>query len=176
MAIEIVPKREIKVPPWQNFLLYFCIFLLFCSIIGYFALAHFIKQSEQKLQEVNTEIEKAEVPERKALKERLLSLREKIEDFAPLLFSHKKSSNFFGFLEKNTHPKVFFTDLKLNTNQNNVELSGQTEDFQTLGQQLLIFQETEFIQNLKLSEIKISKEGKVEFTFTFSLDPKLFTP
>jgi len=176
MVIEIIPKKEAKVPSWQNFLLYFAIVLLFCSILGYFALDYFVKKSEQKLQQTEGAIAEAKSPERKTLEDELKSLSAKIEDFTPLLLNHQKSSNFFSFLEKNTHPRVFFTELKLDTNSNQVELLGETDDFQTLGQQLFIFQKTEFIQNLKLSKIEIGKEGKIEFSFDFSLNPKLFTP
>jgi Tfp pilus assembly protein PilN len=175
MAIEIIPKKETQIPRWQNILLYFGIFLLIGLIIGYFALNYFIQKSEQKLQQTNEAITKAKSPERITLEEELKSLRAKIEDFIPLFLNHQKSSNFFDFLEKNTHPKVFFTGLKLDTEGNYVELSGQTDDFQTLGQQLLIFQKTEFLQGLKLSKVEINKEGKVEFIFNFSLNPKLFT-
>jgi hypothetical protein len=175
MAIEIIPKKETQIPRWQNILLYFGIFLLIGLIIGYFTLNYFIQKSEQKLQQTNEAITKAKSPERIAQEEELKTLRAKIEDFTPLLLNHQKSSNFFSFLEKNTHPRVFFTELKLDTNSNQVELLGETDDFQTLGQQLFIFQKTEFIQNLKLSKIEIGKEGKIEFSFDFSLNPKLFT-
>ena len=174
MVIEIIPKKEAKVSAWQNYLLYFIIVLLFFSILGYFGLRHLIKNSEQKLTDLTAEVEKAKSPERKTLEEELKSLSAKIDDFTPLLLSHRKSSNFFNFLEENTHPKVFFTELNLDTKGNLVKLSGQTDDFLTLGQQLSIFQKSEFVQNLKLSKVEISKEGKVKFTFDFSLNPKLF--
>jgi len=175
MVIEIIPKKVAKVSTWQNYLLYFSIVLLLFSIMGYFGLRHFVQKSEQKLKDLTAEIEKTKSPERNVLKEGLESLSAKIDDFAPLLLNHQKSSNFFNFLEENTHPKVFFTKLNLDTKGNLVELSGQTDDFLTLGQQLLIFRKSEFVQNLKLSKVDISKEGKVEFTFNFALNPKLFT-
>jgi len=174
MVIEIIPKKEAKVSAWQSYLLYFIIVLLLFSIMGYFGLEHFIKKSDQELRDLTAEVEKTKSPERKVLKEGLESLSAKIDDFTPLLLNHQKSSNFFNFLEESTHPKVFFTKLNLDAKGNLVELSGQTDDFLTLGQQLLIFQKSEFVQNLKLSKVDISKEGKVEFTFNFSLDPKLF--
>lgn len=174
MAIEIVPKKEVGVPSWQNYLLYFLIFLLLFSVAGYFTLNYFTKKSEQKLQEIKTAVENAKTPEREKLENGLKELRDKIDDFAPLLLSHKRTSNFFTTLQKNTLPKVFFTDLRLDTKNNLVELFGQTEDFQTLGQQLLIFQQSQTFQNPKLSKVEIGKEGKIEFTFNFSLNPQLF--
>jgi len=174
MVIEVIPKREIKGPSWQNYLLYFIIVLLILAIIGYFVLDHFVKKSDQKLKEVEGKIEETKSPEKRALEDRLKSLSAKIDDFTPLLLGHKKSSNLFVFLEENTHPKVFFNKLDFDAKANHIKISGQTDNFFTLGQQLLIFRNSEFVQNLKLSEIKISKEGKVEFTFDFSLTPNLF--
>lgn len=174
MVIEIVPKKETQVPIWQNYLLYFCIFLLLFSIISYFTLDYFAKKSEQKLQETQETVERARTPDKIILERELKEFREKIDDFAPLLLNHQKSSNFFNVLEQNTHPQVVFTKLTLDTIRNSVELSGQTENFPILGQQLFIFQQTESIQNIKLSKVEINKEGKVQFTFTFSLNPNFF--
>jgi len=174
MAIEIVPKKGVEVPSWQNHLLYFLIFLLIILVAGYFTLNYFTKKSEQKLQDVEATIKKARTDERVKLESELKELREKIDDLAPLLLSHKKTSNFFVTLEKNTHPKVFFVDLNFDTKSSSVELSGQTDDFITLGQQLLIFQKSPTFQNLKLSKVEINKEGKIKFTFNFSLNPQLF--
>jgi len=174
MVIEIIPKKVAKVSTWQNYLLYFIIVLLLFSIMGYFGLRHFVQKSEQKLKDLTAEIEKTKSPERNVLEEGLESLSAKIDDFAPLLLNHQKSSNFFNFLEENTHPKVFFNKLDFDAKANHIKISGQTDDFLILGQQLLIFRKSEFVQNLKLSEVKISKEGEVEFSFDFSLNPKLF--
>jgi len=174
MAIEIIPKEAVRPSPWQNILLYFCIFLLLFSILGYFALDYFVKKADRKLQELSEELTKARTPQQIALEKEILDYRDKIEDFSPLLIAHQKSSNFFDSLEKITHPKVFFSELNLDTKVNRVRLFGQAENFQILGQQLLIFQKAEFIQNLILSEVKIEEEGKIGFTFDFSLNPELF--
>jgi len=174
MAIEIVPKKGVEIPLWQNYLLYSLIFLLVLSVVGYFTLNHFTKKSEQELQEIKSAIAGARTPERVALENELKEFRDKIDDFTPLLLNHKKVSNFFTTLEKNTHPKVFFIDFNLDTKSNSVEISGQTDDFQTVGQQLLIFQKSPMFQNLKLSKVEIGKEGKIKFAFNFSCNLQLF--
>ncbi|MBZ9569587.1 hypothetical protein KJA16_01550 [Patescibacteria group bacterium] len=175
MAIEIIPKKEVKPSPWQNTLLGFLIFLFLISILGYFGLDYFVKKADRQLQELNEEITKARSPQRIALEKEVLDYQEKIEDFSFLLANHQKSSNFFDFLEEITHPEVFFSELNLDTKENRVRLYGQAESFQILGQQLLIFRKAEFIDTSRLSEIRIGEEGKIEFTFDFSLNPKLFT-
>lgn len=174
MAIEIIPKKVVEPSPWQNTLLYFFISLLLVSILGYFALDYFVKEADRNLQELKEELIEARSPQQIALEKEILDYREKIEDFSFLLISHQKTSNFFDFLEKITHPEVFFSELNLDTKESRVRLYGQAESFQTLGQQLLIFQKSEFIQGLRLPEIRIREEGKIEFVFDFSLDPELF--
>ena len=175
MAIEIIPKEEIKPVPWQRILFYFFIFLLLISIAGYFALDYyFLKKAQQELQTLEMKIAEAKTPQQIALEKEILDYQEKIEDFASLFLAHKKSSNFFNFLEKITHPKIFFSELNLNTTGSQVNLSGQAESFQVLGEQLLIFRNTKSIQNVNLSEVKIGKEGEIGFTFNLSLNPGLF--
>lgn len=175
MAIEIVPKEEIKPVPWQNILLYFFIFLLLVSIAGYFALDYyFVKKAQQGLQGLETKIAEAKTPQQIALEEEILDYREKIEDFSSLLLNHKKNSNFFNSFEKITHPKIFFSELNLNTKLNQVKLSGRAESFRVLGEQLLIFREAEFIKDLNLSNLGIGEEGEIGFTFNLYLDPNLF--
>lgn len=176
MAIEIVPKKLAKPAPWQDFLLYFLIFLLVIFAAGYFVLDFYlIKKAEDRFEELETKITQTKTPQQIALETELKNYQRKIEDFSSLLASHKKSSNFFDFLEKITHPKVFFSDLNLDTRGNNVQLKGSAENFRTLGEQLLMFRNTESIRNFRLGEVKIGKEGKIEFSFSFSLNPNLFT-
>ena len=175
MAIEIVPKAEIKPVPWQNLLLYFFIFLFLVSVISYLALDYyFIKKAEQKLQELEMKIAEAKTPQQIALEEEILDYREKIEDFSSLLLNHKKNSNFFNSFEKIIHPRIFFSELDLNTKLNQVKLSGRAESFRVLGEQLLIFREAEFIENLSLSNLGIGEEGEIKFTFNLQFDPNLF--
>lgn len=176
MVIEIIPKEKAKPLRWQDVLFYISLFLLLVSIISYFALDYFIKGADQRLKELEAKLTEIKSPQQIALEEEVLDYKEKIEDFALLFNAHQKSSNFFDFLEKNTHPKVFFSELNLNTRGNRVSLSGRAENFQTLGQQLLIFQNSEYIQNLNLSGVRIGKEGEIKFNFDFSLTPRLFTP
>lgn len=175
MAIEIVPKEVIKPVPWQNILLYFFIFLLLVSIAGYFALDYyFVEKAQQELQELEIKISEAKTPQQIALEEEILDYREKIEDFSSLFLNHKKNSNFFNSFEKVTHPKIFFSELNLNTKLNQVKLSGRAESFRVLGEQLLIFRNTEFIENLSLSDVAIGKEGEIQFTFNLVFNPNLF--
>lgn len=174
MAIEIIPKEAAKLPLWQNILLYISIALVLTCVSGYFVLTYFIKKSDLIFQDLEKALAEARTPQEIALEEEILDYQKKIEDFSSLFLDHKKSSNFFNFLEEITHPKVFFSEVSLNIMGNQVKLAGQAESFRVLGEQLLILRNAKFIRNLSLPEVRIGKEGKIEFTFNFSLNPKLF--
>jgi len=176
MPIQIIPKEAAKLPLWQNILFYLSIALLLAFISGYSFLIYQTKKLDLALKDLETTLAKETTPQQISLEKEILDYKKKIEDFAPLITAHRLSSKFFGFFEKITHPKVFFSDLKIDIMGNKAGLSGQTESFQTLGQQILIFQKEELIKNVQLSKVQIGKEGKIEFSLEIFLDPKLFTP
>jgi hypothetical protein len=78
-------------------------------------------------------------------------------------------------VEGKTHPKVFFTQFSLDSRGSKMVVSGQTESFVDLGQQILILAGEPEIKTLELSQIGINKDGKVEFSFNLSVDPKVFS-
>jgi len=176
MAIEIIPKPIEKIPVWRKILFYFSILLLVGVIISYFVLDSRKKSSEIFLQDLEERISRERTPERIALEKELLDWQIKIKDFSLLLNQHISTSKVFKFFEEKTHPRVFFSQINLNPKDSKVNLSGQTDSFLTLGQQLLIFEKEPLVENLNLAQVSISKEGKVEFGLDFSFDPKILKP
>jgi len=175
MAIEIIPKEAKKFPLWQNILFYFSLVLFLSCLSGLLILNFLEKKSQLTLDNLKETLEKGMTTEKKALEKEILTYQKKIDDFSILLADYRVSSRFFDFLEKIIHPKVFFSELNLSSKEGKVSLTGQTESFETLGQQILIFQKEEKLRGLKLAEIKIGKEGKIDFSLEISFDPKIFT-
>ncbi len=184
MPIQIIPKEAAKLPLWQNTLFYFSIGLVFAMLAGYGVLYQFTKNAIKDFENIKKAIEQARTAQIIELESRLNSYEEKTEDFSSILNNHKMVSNFFGdfvkktgFLEINTHPKVFFSEMKFDTAKEMVTLSGQTEDFKTIGQQISLFEKEELreiVKSVQLSEVKINKDGKAEFSLIISFYPKLF--
>ena len=174
MAIQIVPKDIAKKPFWLNILFYFSLVLLIGLSASYFTLNYFIQKADQRIQELDEELEKAKTPEEIALEGEVLGYQEKIGDFSVLIKDHRFNSNLFSFLENLTHPKVWFSNFTLDSEIKKVKISGETESFQTLGQQLIIFQNEEHIKKVDLSNIALGERGKIEFDFDLLLDPKIF--
>jgi len=181
MPIEIIPKKPIKIALWLNILFGFSIFLLLMVGSSYFELKHLQENASTTIQALEAEIKEVKTiiktPEGKTLEElekELEAEKEKIDDFSAVLTAHQLNSKFFPLLERATHPKVFFSSLNLNSKELNLALAGETESFQTLGQQIYIFQRIEGIQSVGLSGVSIGKEGRVNFTLSLSLAPTIF--
>ena len=178
MAIEIIPKSEIRKPIlFINLPFFIGIFLLILAILGYFYLQNNIKNSSENLKNLEGSILEKRTPEVDNLEKEISNWRQKIEDYNILLTGHRESSNLFGFLEKITHPKIWWTDFKFDSSlPNNLRLSGTSQDFPALQQQLIILGNENFIKNVILNRISLLKEGGVEFELEISVDPEILKP
>ena len=172
--VEIIPKPTRKIPFWQNILLYFVIVLLIAIIASYFTLNYSYKKADKNLKDLKNAIAAKETPKEKALEKEVIGYKKKIEDFSFLLEKHQRASKFFSFLEKSIHPKVWFSSFSLDLKEHRVTVSGSTESFWTLGQQLLIFQKDPLIKEVNLSGISIGAEKKINFTFNLLISPQIF--
>jgi len=172
--IEIIPKPAQKLPLWQNILFYFSIAVLIASFLSYFVLDNFIKNSQKILQELGETLAREKTGSQLLLEEEVFNYQKKIADFSQLLQSHLFTSKTLGLLERNSHPKIWFSQYNLDSTKGILALSGEAEDFSVLGQQLLIFKKEPFIKGLDLSTISIGRKGRVDFTLNLSLDPHLF--
>ena len=165
--VEIIPKPAEKIPLWQNLLLLFSMIVLITAVCGYFLLGHFQEKTRQEIKITEEKLAKAETKERKELESQILEYQKKIDNFTFLFNRHKASSSSFEFLEGIIHPKIWLSDLRIDTREATCSFSGEAENFVVLGQQLIIFRETNEIIKTDLPEIFL-REGKIYFTFNFS--------
>ncbi len=170
----IIPRRIKTVPTWQKALFYFLIFLLVVLIVIYFTLNHLQEEAQVYFDGIEEELSKMETPETLAMETEVFAYKKRIDDFAPFLDEHVFSSRVFEFLENKTHPKVFFLKMSLDLRSSVVSLSGLTDNFLSLGQQLSILKKEEMVESLGLSNIALSKRGGIEFDINISFDKKLF--
>lgn len=174
MAIEIIPKPKVKIPPWLNFLFYFSIVLLIASPFAYFTLDYFLKKTETNLQTLEETLAEQKMPQEIALENRVFDYQKKIEDFSWLINQHLYSSKFFDFFQKICHPKIWFSQISLDLKEYQLVVSGEAETFLVLGQQLQIFKQENLIKSVNLARISMGREGGVDFSFNLLLNPIIF--
>ncbi|MDI6883140.1 MAG: hypothetical protein QMC93_01535 [Patescibacteria group bacterium] len=171
---KIIPRPKPKPSRMVNFLFYFSLILIIFLIGAYFFLAKEISSLEEKNQGLEGEIAKVKEEKIGQTEKEILATEQRIKIFKELLKKHKISSNFFPFLENLTHPKVQFTRLILNSESYQIALEGKTENFQFLAEQIFILREDKNIKSLNLNSVSLDREGKTQFTLTFSLPPQIF--
>lgn len=168
MAIQFDSRGE-KTVAWLNILFYFSLVLIIVAAASYFLMKNSNKKADMALQELESQL----VQSKTAQEYTLENYQNKINDYKYLLENYIFSSQFFGFLEKNTHPKVQFLKVQMVADSGKVQLSGLTDSFQSLGQQLIIFKKEGQIKEINLSDISFGDENEVRFSFSLVLDPKV---
>jgi len=169
MAIEIVPKEKIKKITKEGLLFYASLGLLVVALLSFAFLFYYEKKSLDTISELNDSLAQQQTQERKELSKRVFLAKEKIESFSVLINDHRKSSNAFSLLEGNTHPEAYFTNFGLTPDKGAMTLQGETENFETLAQQIMIFREDESVKEINLSGTGMGKEGGVSFFFKILL-------
>lgn len=172
--VEIIPKPTEKMPAWQNILFYLSFIFLLVTVFAYFLLGVYLKKDKVALENLKEALRKEKTAEEIALEEEISTYQKKIGDFAKLANQHLFSSKSFEFIEKNTHPQVWFSRVEFHPETREMKLTGETENFVTLAQQIQIFRNNSTVKNFYLTNIEIGKEGKVNFNLNLNLDPDLF--
>jgi len=173
--VEIIPKKSIaKLPSSQNILFYVLALVIFLVILGYFFLDFYlIAGADRKLQNLQNALDETKTEEHASLEKELSDYEKKIGYFSTLLNRHVFFSRTFNFIEENTHPDVWFLEFSLKPGEGEVKLSGQTDNFVNLHQQVRILKGNHSVKNLNLSKIAIGREGRVSFDLGLTLDPGL---
>ena len=175
MEEQIIPKPMPKTPLFVNILFYILILALIVMAIGYFYLINLEKNTQDNLTELEKILTEEKIEREKQLEKEIFTYQKKIKDFSVLLDSHQTFHGLFEFLEKNCHPKVWFSSFSIEAENHELMLAGQAENFQSIEQQIIIFKDsTDNILNVELSEISIQEEGAIGFSLKLSLNSELF--
>lgn len=174
MAQELIPKEKIKTSSIIN-ILFLSSLTLLIILGGSYAFLKFKTSSTQaEIRDADDQIIKIKKERDNDTERYVFDTQKRIKDFSEILEKHKITSNFFAFVDKTSYEKVKFLELGLDTETKNVSLKGETENFDTLGKQILNLKNNDFVKGLDISNISLNKEGKINFTVNFSLDSEIF--
>jgi len=172
--VEIIPKPQVKSPPWINILFYSSLVLLIITVLSIFIINQLQKSAFDVSQKLGEELKKVKSPERFDSANKLIGYQKKISDFSYLIQNHKLTSKLFTLLEKLSHPKVQFTNFNLQVDKTKVVLNGETDNFLSLGQQFLIFRAEPLIKEVNLSTVSIGDNGRIGFSFEITPSSEIF--
>ncbi len=173
-SLNIIPKPKEIIPKWVNIALVVS-FAMFLTTICLFAFYYYQALSWQsKLMAKENDYLALDTKENQAMEKQVGEISAKLEKFSLAFSSRRISSNFFDFLRNFCHPNVSFSGLLLNIETGSVSLSGQTNAYKDLSEQIIVLNDLKNISNLLISNILLNKEGNIAFSVSFILDPTLF--
>ena len=155
---NLIPRPIKKISKTQKILLYFLVFLVISLTTGYVFLISLEKQAQASLEVVEQQIFEQKTTGMGSLESTVQAYKKEVDYFAPYLNNHIIITSFFNFLEENTHPNVYFSQMGVQSLSSNVSLSGKADSFLTLGQQLMIFNNNPLTKSVSLSNISLSEE------------------
>ena len=174
-AFSIIPKVKETEPAW--------VAIAFWSLIGFLVLLLapiliFQRQAAVLVQKkVAAETETEQIIKNNAeLSQRMALVSQRLNDFSQLLKNHRLNSGIFVFLSAICHPRAQFTGLSVDENGSRLTLGLKTENFKTLGEQLLILKSNPRVSDVNFSGLSIDREGKIICSLSFNLDPKIIIP
>lgn len=172
---SIMPKQEEKEPAWVNVALVVGGLLLVVVLVPLFLSRGKVGKLEEKKQALTDQITGL-IAENQAKARELSKIADRVNDFSSLFREHRITSSLFAFLGSVCHPLVQFTSFDFSDENFRITLGVRTENFKTLGEQLLIFKQNENITEPKISSINLDRDGFVNAKFDFGLNKKLIMP
>ena len=173
MAIEISPKKKLGIPTWSIVAVGLCLILLLGLTASYFYFWLKIKNISQGIQKKEAEfVYLGEAIQTE--QEKLLSSKQKIDDFGGLIAEHRNILALFEFLEKTSLSNVWFSDFSFSGEEGKISVSGKTDNLITLEQQTFVLKQQSAVKNLDITGVSIDAEEGIGFTFTITFDPVIF--
>lgn len=130
-TLESLKKKNISAP-WPKGLLIFFVFL-FLLVLGLnFFLKFYLSSQERQLNSLNTKLKDLRSSISQEKEEEILKLEKKINKLDLLLANHLYFSTFFEWLEKYTHPDIYYDSLNYSVDNRKVSLFGYSKDNQSL--------------------------------------------
>lgn len=174
MPIKVLDNLKNKYA-WGDVVFYGVLAAFLAVIFYYGVLAFKVYFYQKKIAELDDKIAAYSTPEEKAHEKRALEYKKKIDDFGAIMDSHKISSNIFAFLEKNTLPNVWFSNFSMAGTSNEIRVSGEAEDMETISRQFKVLETNkEYVKHISVLNSQQGSLGKVSFLLTIALEPKIF--
>ncbi len=177
MAIKVSEKKkENKLPKGVDMLFQFAVFLFILVGSSYFFMMYLNAEAEEKKMEIEQAIEdkRAEIPEKEKIEEEVRGYFNLIEDFKLVVENNRVLSPFFVPFEKMIHPNVSVFEMGVNLDDGKGVITGGGENLVAVGQQFHLLKNSDFITNVDLTGLTVSKDGQISFSFSIIFSVELF--
>src|SRR3989344_5515805 len=81
----------------------------------------------------------------------------------------------FTFIEENTLPTVWFSNFSMSESSNDLRLSGESNNMETLSHQISILENNkDYVSNINILNSQVGTGGTIRFVLNASLNPEIF--
>ena len=102
--------------------------------------------------------------------DQIFSFDQRLEQIEAVLKGHTIPSNLFVFLERNTHPRVQFTNLNLGEGDR-ITMAGQAESYAVLARQIAFFESDPDVRRLEFGGLSRGENKRVSFSISLAFVP-----
>lgn len=159
----------------MDVIFYLCVSSLIACVFCYIIFSVRISLLEGQIKDATEELKKVGTQEQKAQETTVLNYIRKINDFNNLFKNHRFASNAFAFMQNQTMPYIWFKQFNLDQKGSSIQLSGQADNMDNYSRQVANFEKNEYVKKVAMLSSTIATDGKVNFSTSLSLDPKIFT-
>mgnify|MGYP001610434803 FL=1 len=160
---------------WVDVLFYFIISSLIATIICYLIFFAKINLQKASIKDYDASLATVGTEEQKEMEKQILDYQKKINDYDPLIKSHRIFSNILAYFEQNTLPNVWFLRFSMGGKDADITLSGETESVEAFSKQISIFEASQYLTKITVLGSTLGEENRTNFNMIISLDPKIFT-
>jgi len=154
---------------------YFLSSCLIVAIFTYFLFTIKVNIQTQEINEIDKKMLNYSIYQQKENEKTIVSYQKIINDFSSIIKNRKISSRLFDFIEKNTLPNIWFSNFDMSYSTNDIKLSGEAENMETLINQINFFEENkDYIKSINILNSQINSNGKIKFTLNLSLNYQIF--
>ena len=173
MAIEFIPKPVSRKINIADYAFYSAIVLILAAVSLFLISLYAIKMANKTIDELKAGLVQEKTAERQDLERKIIAYQQKIGDFAKIINAHYLPSKLFTNIEDLTHPKLYFTNIAFSAKEMTVKFSGQTDNFESLGQQILVLKSYPMIKSYSLLAAGLGKDEGIAFVLDVIFDPKI---
>ena len=160
---------------WMDVIFYFVISLLLATLFCW--IIFLVKDSmiKKEIEDVSSALLTVGTQNQQDQEKDVIDYRNKINDFADLLKNHEFASNALVFIKRQTMPNIWFKQFGLSEKNAEVQLSGETDDMDSLSRQVANFEKNKYVKNIGNLNSSLGASARVAFNINLSLDKNIFS-
>ncbi len=173
-VIEQLGREPARTPGWSGQVLMFTSTLFFIALFVYagiiFGYKPYLNASIKKLNDqINTFAQQIPQGQQKDI----IHFYSQLANVKKILDGHIFTSPFFGWLEKNVNPNVYFTSVNITMSNHQVVLNGLGKTLDDVTAQLELFRQAPEVAKLAVGGVTVTSKG-ITFDTTLTFAPSFF--